>query len=242
MAENCSGTAAQCPTDTFKPSGTQCRAAVNDCDVTDFCNGTSAACPDNVKPAGSPCGPTPGTCDNQAQCDGSGTCVDKGSKPDNTPCDDQSACSTDEVCKNGVCTNSCGVTGTQDTCSSAKTTGGGQFLAANGDKWSFGHNAQPGPKGHFNAVDHTAGTHINGDVTAILCVNPATQTMTFEVTTSEHCVYDVIVQDVAEPGAGKDRIEIDYVSGVSPNPSTCPNNVHTTFEPLTAGNIQWHSH
>jgi len=54
----------------LKPPGTICRLAVNECDLTEVCTGTSPACPlDGCKPAGSLC-PDDGDICTDDKCDG----------------------------------------------------------------------------------------------------------------------------------------------------------------------------
>ena len=164
-----------------------------------------------------------------------GTCSNPNAPDTTTACSLANACTTNDHCVSGTCTSTCGATGTSITCSAAKFTGGGQFRypTALGDKWSFGFNAQGtmgAPKGHFNAVNHSGG-HINGDVTAITCINDGTS-MTF-VVTDGGCLYTVTVTDGGTPGTGTpgDTISISG-SGVCVSASSTPN--------LTAGNIQGH--
>jgi hypothetical protein len=111
-------------------------------------------------------------------------------------------------------------------------TGGGVFTFGTCTKATFGGNAsgQPGvsAKGHFNYINHCTGVHINGPVTAILAVNPATQTMTFQVTTNT-CTATVTWRDVAEPGSNQDTISITGCSQSTGNVT------------INHGNIQWHN-
>src|SRR5262249_19748534 len=44
-------TTATCPADVISPANTVCRAAADDCDIAEVCNGTSLSCPaDQVRP------------------------------------------------------------------------------------------------------------------------------------------------------------------------------------------------
>jgi MYXO-CTERM domain-containing protein len=77
VAEVCDGVNPTCPTDTFQPSTTVCRAAVpGGCDNAGMCTGSSAACPaDVVVPANTVCRPSAGPCDVAEVCNGiSNTC------------------------------------------------------------------------------------------------------------------------------------------------------------------------
>ena len=118
-------------------------------------------------------------------------------------------------------------------------TGGGQLDPIGAcPKASFGGNAsgQPGgtAKGHFNYVNHCTGVHVNGPVTAILLVDPVTQTMTFEVQDDADCTAIVTWRDGGEPGTN-DTIDVKF-SGAD-----CPPDQTTTAVQLDRGNIQWHS-
>jgi cysteine-rich repeat protein len=71
-----------CTTDTCNPSShmceyamaphsTMCRASAGDCDVVEYCTGTTAVCPvDSYLPAGEACGPAGTICQGQAFCTG----------------------------------------------------------------------------------------------------------------------------------------------------------------------------
>jgi hypothetical protein len=76
--DHCSGTDASC-VDVYK-SGDVCRAAANECDVAEMCDGTQSACPaDQVEPASTPCTGTSngGVCDGVDHCSGTtASCVD----------------------------------------------------------------------------------------------------------------------------------------------------------------------
>jgi hypothetical protein len=89
-------------------------------------------------------------------------------------------------------------------------------------------------KGHFNYINHCTGVRVNGPVTAILAVNPVTQTMTFEVRVSATCDAIVTWHDGGEPGTS-DSIALTF-SGTG-----CPPNQTSGSVPLERGNTQWHS-
>jgi len=60
--------------DCLVPAGTECRAAVGDCDVAETCSGLGGACPsDGVASAGTTCRAAAGACDLEETCDGAGT-------------------------------------------------------------------------------------------------------------------------------------------------------------------------
>ena len=66
--EVCDGTGPNCPPDTFKSSGTVCRASADTCDATETCTGSSADCPaDGVEPAGTTCRPAAGATNPSAR-------------------------------------------------------------------------------------------------------------------------------------------------------------------------------
>ena len=97
--DTCDGAGA-CADNGVMSSTTECRASAGDCDVAEFCDGTTPLCPSNAfQGSGIGCGPTPDVCEFQDTCDGSGTCVDNGVKPIATVCraagDD---CDPAEVC------------------------------------------------------------------------------------------------------------------------------------------------
>ncbi|HSI04985.1 MAG TPA: hypothetical protein VLC93_10925, partial [Myxococcota bacterium] len=66
---------------------TLCRNADNVCDVADYCNGSSFACPDNVQPPSVACRGAAQECDAVEYCNGaSHACPGDASAPDFTPC------------------------------------------------------------------------------------------------------------------------------------------------------------
>jgi hypothetical protein len=73
VAEECSGSDAQCPTDAFQPSSVECRAAAGVCDLAESCTGLGAACPPDL------------------------------SLPDGTSCSDGSTCTVGDTCQSGAC-------------------------------------------------------------------------------------------------------------------------------------------
>jgi endoglucanase len=106
MAETCSGTSTVCPADNFMPAITVCRPAnTAGCDVAETCSGTSAACPaDGFAAANVVCRAAAGACDVAEACNGtSSSCPGNAYQPNNTACNDSSACTTSDVCTNGVC-------------------------------------------------------------------------------------------------------------------------------------------
>src|SRR5206468_2571053 len=71
-AENCTGTSASCPADSFLSSSTVCRASAGVCDVAENCTGTSATCPaDAFKSSSTVCRASAGPCDAAENCTGS---------------------------------------------------------------------------------------------------------------------------------------------------------------------------
>jgi hypothetical protein len=69
-----------------EPVTTECRAALNDCDVAEQCDGAGACPADAVEPAGTACGdPSDTDCDDPDTCDGAGTCAPN-FEPSTTEC------------------------------------------------------------------------------------------------------------------------------------------------------------
>src|SRR5437762_3157632 len=88
-ADNCAGTSADCPPDTFEPSTTECRAAAGVCDAAEFCTGSSASCPADAKST-AVCRAAAGACDVAESCDGvTNDCPADLFKPSSTECRDR---------------------------------------------------------------------------------------------------------------------------------------------------------
>src|SRR5437870_3376047 len=68
-AELCTGSSAQCPADTLKPSTFECRPAAGPCDAAERCTGSDAACPADAKKT-DVCRASAGACDVEGRCDG----------------------------------------------------------------------------------------------------------------------------------------------------------------------------
>ncbi|HYS54558.1 MAG TPA: post-COAP-1 domain-containing protein [Thermoanaerobaculia bacterium] len=186
-------------------------------------------------------------------CNDNNVCTDDSCNPatgcvhnNNTaPCNDGDACTSNDTCSGGICTG---------TPTAVKYTGGGQFIATNGNKWSFGFNFRTpsnGPTdGEFNGLDHTSGFHINGPVIGLVtpCGNngdcpSCTNCITFKVRDKKTgCIYRVTVEDNTEPGANSDRIRIQRLpSDQDPNaPTSCTLMMDTGCHTLSNGNIQKH--
>ena len=72
VAERCTGSSIDCPSDVLATGGTVCRAAAGACDVAETCTGSSAACPsDGFTAAGTVCRAAAGACDVAETCTGS---------------------------------------------------------------------------------------------------------------------------------------------------------------------------
>jgi len=81
VAEECDGSAPDCPVDAFAPSDRLCRDAAGSCDESEHCTGSTVACPaDDFQPAGTSCDDG-SECTEGDACDGAGACV--GSRIDN---------------------------------------------------------------------------------------------------------------------------------------------------------------
>jgi uncharacterized delta-60 repeat protein len=72
VAELCTGTAADCPANSFVSASMTCRNSAGVCDQAETCTGTSAACPTNsFQPPATTCRAATGVCDNAETCTGS---------------------------------------------------------------------------------------------------------------------------------------------------------------------------
>jgi hypothetical protein len=113
-----------------------------------------------------------------------------------------------------------------------QVTGGGQIMMPPTDKVSFGFNAQSDgttTKGNCNVIDHDKRIHIKCDNVQALVVAGTHATFFGQadqdgVTTN----YRIDVDDLADPGAGRDTFKIQTDQG------------YVAGGPLTAGNIQIH--
>lgn len=125
-----------------------------------------------------------------------------------------------------------------------KETGGGQIIARNGDKFSFGGNAKVGPQGEANgeqqARDHgpVEPFTFHGNVIAVICeaANPTTGTpgraTIFATSTNAGSVTALAridVTDAGESGRGSDTYRFRLAT-----------NYDTGEQPLKSGNIQIH--
>jgi len=72
VAENCTGSSADCPSNSYRPSSYQCRASAGDCDIAENCSGSSPNCPANsYRPSSYQCRASAGDCDIAENCSGS---------------------------------------------------------------------------------------------------------------------------------------------------------------------------
>jgi hypothetical protein len=90
--------------DNVRAQGTVCRAAVNECDATEVCDGSTAECPfDNFRPAGTVCTDDLIECTNDV-CNGAGACVHppvtNGTVCGSPPVGD---CDAQDTCLDGAC-------------------------------------------------------------------------------------------------------------------------------------------
>jgi hypothetical protein len=122
--------------------------------------------------------------------------------------------------------------GSTDGC---KVTGGGRITAANGDKATFGGNAEgSGPSGEEEYQDHGAATDVNvhsTSVTSVSCSRDGTSATIFGTATvngSGSYTVRIDVKDVDEPGAN-DRYRIRLSNGYD-----------SGDQQLGSGNIQIH--
>jgi hypothetical protein len=116
-----------------------------------------------------------------------------------------------------------------------KVTGGGRFTAANGDKATFGGNAQgSGPSGEEEYQDHGAATDINVHSISVLSVScsadktSATIFGTATVDGSGSHMFRIDVKDLGEPGVD-DRYRIRLSNGYD-----------SGDQQLGSGNVQIH--
>ena len=69
VAEYCNGVADNCPADSFKNDTAVCRTSAGDCDIADYCTGSSADCPADAKSTAK-CRDSDGVCDVAEYCNG----------------------------------------------------------------------------------------------------------------------------------------------------------------------------
>ena len=102
VAEQCSGSSATCPADSFASSATVCRpGTAGVCDTAENCTGFSAACPpDTFAPNTTICRPSSGVCDTAETCTGSSpTCPANSFASSSTTCRPVAGvCDTAETC------------------------------------------------------------------------------------------------------------------------------------------------
>jgi hypothetical protein len=110
-------------------------------------------------------------------------------------------------------------------------TGGGQAPAVDG-RIVFGFNAQSqnnGVKGNCNAIDVASNLHIRCRTVTALVVSGTHATFSGQATINGITTnYRIDVDDLAEPGQGRDTFKISTDSG------------YVAGGPLTDGNIQIH--
>ncbi len=113
VAETCSGSAGDCPADSFAPNTTICRGAAGECDLQELCPGNSSACPADAKKA------------NGTAC-----------TADSNPCTLDQCNGSSDLCQHpagnagAVCRAAAGVCDVQETCTGASTTCPGNGFAA----------------------------------------------------------------------------------------------------------------
>ncbi|HXC51118.1 MAG TPA: hypothetical protein VN634_09565, partial [Candidatus Limnocylindrales bacterium] len=128
MAENCTGSSATCPSNTFA-SGNTCRSASGICDVAETCNGLSASCPaDGFASTSVRCRASSGECDVAEFCSGAATCPADSFASGSTPCtSDGNACTNDLCNGSGTCAHPNNTAPCNDGtfCNGADTCSGG---------------------------------------------------------------------------------------------------------------------
>ena len=101
--EVCTGSSIDCPADTYA-SGGICRPVTDLCDVPESCDGSSASCPADEVASGGVCRSAVGQCDVAESCNGvSKACPADAFQANATACTDDNACTTGDVCSDGVC-------------------------------------------------------------------------------------------------------------------------------------------
>lgn len=122
-----------------------------------------------------------------------------------------------------------------DAAGTCKVTGGGHLTAANGDRGTFGGNAQSNDgvaKGNLQYQDHGPAQPMrikSMNVRVVVCDDP-TQAMIFGEATvngSGTVSYRIAVRDQGEPGKGRDTYLILLSNGYSSGEQT-----------LEGGNVQ----
>ncbi len=105
VAESCTGTGPNCPSDLRVAAGTTCRGAADTCDAVETCDGVGVDCPTDARiPAGTTCRPAAGVCDVAEACDGLGvSCPGDARLAAGTVCRPSSgACDPAEACDGSV--------------------------------------------------------------------------------------------------------------------------------------------
>lgn len=106
--------------DNIEALGTECRAAADECDAAETCDGVAKSCPVNdFQPAGTVCPDDGNECSDDV-CDGNGGCTHP-FVADLTPCDTDGNECTNDVCQVGVCLHTALAAGT--LCGSQSDTG-----------------------------------------------------------------------------------------------------------------------
>jgi len=99
VAEQCTGSSAECPSDGFAPDTVECRPTFGVCDVHEMCTGNDARCPSDTKST-AVCRGSAGDCDIAESCDGvNNDCPTDEIKPLDTVCAVESGvCDANDVC------------------------------------------------------------------------------------------------------------------------------------------------
>lgn len=108
LAETCSGSGADCPTDGLASTAVVCRGSAGLCDLPEHCTGTGTSCPgDGFVAGGTPCRASTGVCDISEVCTGS-----------NADCPGDGFAGTGTVCRNstGICDVPENCTGSAGNC------------------------------------------------------------------------------------------------------------------------------
>jgi len=88
VAETCTGSSAQCPSDLIRASDYECRSAAGQCDLAETCTGASKDCPaDRFRPGTYVCRTTSDVCDVAETCTGTtATCPGDAVRPSTFEC------------------------------------------------------------------------------------------------------------------------------------------------------------
>ncbi len=121
------------------PSSQVCRPAQGNCDLPEFCDGTTPSCPADSVATGGICRTGSGdACDPDERCDGiTKVCPSDSVAPTGTTCrTSANACDPDETCS-GIAGETCPPDVSSTTCPGATACSGGECVLPGGHKLAF---------------------------------------------------------------------------------------------------------